>query len=105
VGGPSSGGRSAIALPQSRSPCSHFPQPFCGVSGAPLHDVSIDQWGPGIGWEQHWGPAGDRPPPRAPAGDPTAIMPVKGTYSGDIESLNRDPGLVTLDPGMHFSGN
>jgi len=44
--------------------------------------------------------AGDRPPPlRAPAGDPTTITPVKGTYSGEIESLDRDPGVATLVPG------
>ena len=35
--------------------------------------------------------AGDRPPPlRACASDPTLITPIKGTYSGEIESLDRD---------------
>jgi len=51
-------------------------------------------------------PAGNRPPSlRAPVGDPTPITPVKGTYSGEIESLDRDPGIATLDPGMRFPGN
>jgi len=49
------------------------------------------RWGPCIGWEQHRGLAGDRPPPlRAYACDPTLITPIKGTYSGEIESLDRD---------------
>ena len=39
------------------------------------------------------------PPLRAHAGDPTPITPVKGTYSGEIESFDRDPGVATLDPG------
>jgi len=60
-------GRSAIALPWSRSPCSHFPRPFCDVSGAPLLAMSIDRWGLRIGQEQRRGPVGDRPPPLAPS--------------------------------------
>ena len=42
-------------------------------------------------------PAGDAPL-CVPAGDPAPITPVKGTYSGKVESLNRDPG-------MHFPVN
>jgi len=52
------------------------------------------------------GPAGDRPPLRAPAGDPTPITLVKLQQStGEIDSLNRDPGIATLVPGMQFPGN
>ena len=29
----------------------------------------------------------------------------RGMYSGEIESLERDPGIATLDPGMQFPGN
>jgi len=50
------------------------------------------------------GTAGDRPPPSRPSGDPTPITPVKGTYSREIESLDQDPKIATLDPGMRFSG-
>jgi len=32
--------------------------------------------------------------------NPTLITPVKGTYSGEIESLDRDPVIATLDLGM-----
>ena len=44
---------------------------------------------------------------RVPAGNPTPITPVKGrpTYSGEIESLDRDLGIETLDPGIRFPGN
>ena len=50
---------------------------------------------------------GQRSPPalRTHTGDPTPIMPVKGRYYGEIESLDRDPGTVTLDPGMQFPGD
>ena len=41
-------------------------------------------------------------PLRAPAGDPTLITPVKGTYSGKIASLDRDPGIANLDPGINI---
>jgi len=88
----------------SRSPCS--PQPFCDVSGVPLPAMLIDRWGPGVSQEQRWGPAGDRLPLRVSTGDPTPIMPVNGTlYSGEIESLDRDQGIATLDPGMRFPWN
>jgi len=51
--------------------------------------VLIDRWGPGVDGERCRVPAADRPPPlRAPVGDPTLITPVKGTYSGEIESLD-----------------
>jgi len=49
---------------------------------------------------RHW-----RSPLRSPAGDPTPITLVKGMYSGKIKSLDRDPGIATLDPGMPFPGN
>jgi len=37
--------------------------------------------------------------------NPTPIMLAKGTYWGDVESLDRGPEIVTLDPGMRFPGN
>jgi len=52
--------------------------------------------------------AGDRPPSFAP---PPATRPDCGhagkstLYSGETESLDRDPGIATLDPGMRFPGN
>jgi len=55
----------------------------------------ISRWGPGISRERRQGPAGDCP---LHTGDPTPITPVKGTYSGEIETINRDPG-------MRFPGN
>jgi len=68
--------------------------------------MSIDQLGPSIGQEHRRGPASNRPPPlRTPASDPTPITPVKGTYSAEVESLDRDPGIMTLDPGMRFPEN
>ena len=42
---------------------------------------------------------------RIHTGDPTPITPVKSMYSDEINSLNRDPGIATLDPGMRFPGN
>ena len=61
--GPPFRGRSAIALIQSCSPCSHLPWLFSDVSGMPLPSMSIDQLGPSIGQEHRRGPASNRPPP------------------------------------------
>jgi len=80
-----------------------LPWSFCDVSGAPPPATSIDQLGPGIGREQHRGPAGD-PPLHAPA-DLTPIMLVTGTYLGKMENLDWDRGIDTLDTGMLFPGN
>ena len=50
-------------------------------------------------------PASDCPPPfRAPAGDPTPITPVKLRTQAK-SSLNQDPRIATLDPGLRFPGN
>ena len=86
------------------APCSPLPQPFCTVSGTPPPALLIDRWGPVIGQEQHQGPAGDLSPSPlcTPAGDPTPVMPVKDTYSGKIESLDRDLETTILNPGMQF---
>ena len=46
------------------------------------------------------GPAGD-PPRRRSNSDHAG----KTAYSGDIESLDRDPGIATLVPGTRFPGN
>jgi len=56
-------------------------------------------------WEWHLRPASYPLPLRAPAGDLTPITSVKGTYSGEIKSLDRDPGIASLNPGMQFPGN
>jgi len=58
--------------------------------------------GPWVSHTGHLG-AGRRSPPPGPASDPTLIMPVIDTYSGKIESLDRDPGIATLDPGNVIS--
>jgi len=52
------GGGTVIPRPVLRP----LPWPFCDVSGVQPPAMSIDQWGPRIGWEQHRVPAGDRPP-------------------------------------------
>jgi len=46
------------------------------------------------------GPAGDRHPPFAPHRRSNCDHAGKSTYSGEIESLDRDPGIATLVPGM-----
>ena len=63
----------------------------------------IDQWGPRISHEQYRGPAGYRPP-RAPTSDPTPISLVKGTYSGEIESLARSRNCDSQPGKCDFSG-
>jgi len=80
-----------------------LPWSFCDVSGAPPPATSIDQLGPGIGREQHRGPAGD--PPLHARADLTPIMLVTGTYLGKMENLDWDLGIDTLDTGMLFPGN
>jgi len=84
--GPSSGGRLATAHPRSRSPCSTPPRFVTfGCATACYVDRSMaSRRRPGTALG-----TGRRSPPslRAPAGDPTPIMSVKGTYSGEIESL------------------
>ena len=55
----------------------------------------------------HWpgtapGPAGDRPPPHRLSNSNHAD---KSMCSGKVESLDRDPGIATLVPGMRFPGN
>jgi len=78
-----SGGRSAIALPRSHSPCSPLPWPFCDISGIPPPAMSIDLLRARIGREQFRGLHGYRPPSFAP------LPLVKGTYSGEIKSRSR----------------
>ena len=45
------------------------------------------------------------PPLRSPAGDRTPIALVKGTHSGETESVDWDTGIATFDLGMRFPGN
>jgi len=107
---PSSGGRSAIGplrVPGRVPPVAH-PQPFCDVLGAPPPAMSIDRWGPGIGWEQRWGPAGDcpLPLPLAPAGDPTPITPVNGTCTRAKSTVSIETReLRLLTHGIRFPWN
>jgi len=70
--------RKKFAHPQSRSPCSPLPRLFGDVSVTLCWSINEVPTSGGSS-------AGDQPvialPVRAPAGDPTPIMPVKGTYS------------------------
>jgi len=67
---------------------------FCNVSGMPPPAMSIDQWVPVPGTVSG-----------TSLRSPSLPLRVKGTYSGEIESLSRDPGIATLDSGMRFIGN
>jgi len=94
-------GRSAIALPWSRSPCSHFPRPFCDVS---VHHCWLCQSIDGVSASARNSVEGRLAIPRPIASDPTPIALVKGKHSGEIESLDRHPGIATLNLGMRFHG-
>ena len=94
-------GPMAGALPRSRSPVplsGRFGRATAGYVDRPQAAMgSLHRPGTAPG------PTGDRPLPlRAPAGDPT---PITHSYSSEIESLDRDPGIATLVPGMRFPGN
>jgi len=49
------------------------------------------------------GPVGDRPPPSRPRRRSNSDHAGKSTYSGKIESLDRNPGIETLVPGNAIS--
>ena len=85
-------------------PCSTLPWPFCDILGAPPPAVSIYRWGPGIGREQRRGPAGDHPP-FGPCQRFDSDHTGKNTYLGESKSLDRDPGIASLDLGMRFPRN
>ena len=96
-------GPMAIKLPRSRSSCTNPPavlwhwarhHQLCRLSAGGNGIPALAGNGIGAGL-----------PLRAPAGDLTPIMLVKGTYSGNIQSLDRDPGIASLDPGIQFPGN
>jgi len=59
------------------------------------------RWGPVIGREWRRVPLVVAVPLRAPNSDHAG----ESTYSGEIESLDRDPGIATLVLGMRFPGN
>jgi len=89
---------SPVAIPRTLPPA---------VLGAPLPAMLIvrrRRWGPIIGREQRRGQAGDRSPSR-PRWWSNSDHAGKSTFSGKIESLDRDPGIATLVPGMRFPGN
>jgi len=44
-------------------------------------------------------------PPSRPCRRSNSDHAGKSMYSGEIESLDRDPGIATLVPGMRFPGN
>jgi len=89
---------SPVVLPRT------LPRPFlerhCRHADRPQAAMGSHHW-PGTAP----GPAGDRPPPSRPRRRSNSNHVGKSTYSGEIESLNRDPGIATLDPGMRFPGN
>ena len=82
-------GQSTIALSLQPPPWL-----FCNVSGVPPPAMSIDQWVPVPGTVSG-----------TSLRSPSLPLRVKGTYSGEIKSLSRDPGIATLDSGMRFIGN
>jgi len=97
---PTGRGGGAISRPVVRVPIRH-----CASPVAPP-DCFVTFWACHRSlWEWHLRPASCPLPLRAPAGDLTPITSVKGTYSGEIKSLDRDPGIVSLNPGMQFPGN
>ena len=63
------------------------------------------QWGTVIVRERRRVPSGDCPPPSHPRRRSNSDHAGKSTYSGEIKSLDQDPGLATLVPGMRFPGN
>ena len=90
-------GGSPVALP---------PYPPSAVLGAPPPAVSIirrRRCGPVIGREQRR----VRPviPPSCPRLRSNSDHAGESMYSGEIESLDRDPGIATLVPLMQFPGN
>ena len=84
-------GPMAIALPSSRFPVpsfgrfATFGRATAGYVDRPQAAMGSPHW-PGQEWRR--GPAGDQ----------------NGTHLGKIESLDRDPGIATLDQGMRFTG-
>ena len=89
----------AVALPESRSPVpspSHFRRATAGYV-ARKQAAMGSRHRPGMAPD----PAGDRPPRRRSNSDQAG----KSTYSGKIESLDRDPPIATLVLGTRFPGN
>ena len=72
-----------------RVPFSPLPGRPCIISGTSLPIMSTDRPKAAIN-------------PPTPAIQLQSVCTVKGTYSGKIESLDRDPGIATIDPGMQF---
>jgi len=78
-----------------------IPRPFCDVSGTPPPAMSIDRWGPGIGREQRWGPAGNRPLP-LPWRPHWRSNSDHAGYLGRNRESHRDPGIATVDLGINI---
>ena len=90
-------GPMAVALPRSRSPVPSPGRFGCASAGCvDCPQAMGTRHRPGTAP----GPAGDRLPPFAPS---TATH--ARTYSGEIESLDRDQGIATVVPEMRFPGN
>jgi len=100
--GPSSRGRSAIALPRSCSLCNRLPQSFVTFR---VHHHMLCQSIDGVR-EQSRGPAGSCPPPsrlrRRPNFDHVGV---NGTYCGEIEKSRLTPRNCDSRLGVHFPGN
>ena len=92
-------GPMAVALPRT------LPRPFWRATAG-----YVDRPQAAMGSRYRLGTApdlaGNHPSPHSrPCRRSNSDHAGESTYSGEIESLNRDPGIVTLVPGMRFPGN
>ena len=99
---PSSGGRWLLCFP-SRDPPYPAPGRF-GRATAGYVDCPQAAMGSRHRPETAQGQSGDRSP-SCPRWRSNSDHAGKSTYLGKIESLDRDPGIATLVPGMRFPGN
>ena len=96
-------GPMAGALPRSRSPVPLPTRPFWAQPAMLI--VHRRRWGPFIGRERRRVRPVIAPPPSRPRRRSNSDHAGNSTYSSEIESLDRDPGIATLVPGMRFPGN
>ena len=86
----------------------HSPEPSPAVLGAPLPAMLIVRSGDGVPSSAGNGACSGRwslLPPSRPRRRSNSDHAGKSTYSGEIESLDQDPGIATLVPRMPFPGN
>jgi len=90
-------GAPMVALPRSRSPVPSPTQPFwvrhCRICWSSAGGDGV----PVIGREWRQVRPVITPPPLCPRRRSNSDHAGKSTYSGEIESLDRDPGIATLD--------